>query len=63
MNKKTKKRNNTAKFSYLFLLDLNMAFFGKIPFFSWNMETKKRGRNWKKNLIINERIKKIFWKR
>jgi hypothetical protein len=56
MNNKTKKRNNTAKFSYLFL----WHFFWKNTFFliTWK---KKRGRNWKKNLIINDRIKKIFW--
>ena len=42
MNNKTKKRNNTAKFSYNFLFDLNMAYFGKKPFLN-NMKNKKKG--------------------
>jgi hypothetical protein len=41
MNNKTKKKNNTAKFSYLFLFDLNMTNLEKY-LFSNNMEKKKR---------------------
>ena len=35
MNNKTKKRNNTAKFSYLFLLDLRVNICKNHPF--WNL--------------------------